>query len=130
MTQAISQQYAVVLTRAAKTVKRDRFATQALSAMTESAGSELGLPTAGEEALGALWRLGMVGAINGRLESGEARFYGHSEHDGPMLPEAERFALHASMIDYLGPHNIRAVGDPVYPEPGFLAALGVADPQA
>jgi hypothetical protein len=65
--------------------------------------------------------------IDGELESGEVTFYGHSEHDQTQPPDmARRFAFHPSMIDYLGESHVQAVGEPVYPEPQFLEALGVS----
>jgi len=125
MTQAISDQYAALLTRVVRKVGRDRFDVTVLRTVQATIAAELPQKEGPQEALGGLWRLGMIGVIDGNLETGEARFYGRSEHDGPMLPEvAGGFAFHPSMIDYLGEQNVSAIGDPVYPEPGFLNILG------
>jgi hypothetical protein len=129
MTRAISEEYAMVLTLGVKAIKRDRFGVAALDNLHTVVRQKLPHKEAQEEATGALWRLGMIGVIEGQLESGQAHFYGHSEHDSWLLPDAERFALHPSMIDYAGAESIRAVGEPVYPEPAFLAALGVLAPR-
>jgi hypothetical protein len=126
MTRAITEQYADSLKKSVMEIRRDRFEACDLEAMERSVGMCFQQPEAAEEARGALWRLGMVGVIDGSLESGEARFYGHSEHDRPTPPsDATRFAFHPSMIDFLGDANVSAIGDPVYPEPGFLSALGL-----
>ena len=126
MTRAISEHYASLLTNAIKQIRQDRFESDALTRMEESIRRGLAQPHSADEACGALWRLGMVGVIDGELESGEVTFYGHSEHDDTQLPRStQRFAFHPSMIDYLGESHVQAVGEPVYPEPGFLDALGV-----
>ena len=126
MTYAISEQYAQLLTKVLAGVGRDRFGDESVRGIERSVRELLSQSTAPREALGALWRLGMVGVVEGDLESGEAVFYGHSEHDGASLPTTSHgFAFHPSMIDYLGPENVAAIGKPVYPEPGFLSALGV-----
>jgi hypothetical protein len=126
MTGAISDHYTGLLTDAVKKIRQDRFETDALARMESSIRGSLAQPNSVKEACGALWRLGMVGVIDGALESGEVTFYGRSEHDDTQLPRsARRLAFHPSMIDYLGEAHVRAVGEPVYPEPGFLAALGV-----
>jgi hypothetical protein len=122
MTYAISEQYAHVLTQMVRTVGKDRFDLRSLLGLKQAIGKMLPQPDVPDEAVGALWRLGMLGVIDGDLETGEATFFGHSEHDGRLLPDAaERFAFHPSMIDYL--KNVTAIGSPVYPEPGFLRAL-------
>lgn len=124
MTHAISDQYAFLLTRVVRKVGRDRFGVDAMQIVRDAVTAELPQQEGPEEAVGALWRLGMIGVIEGDLEVGEARFYGHSEHDGPVPPSsAQSFAFHPSMIDYLGDVNVLAIGDPVYPEPGFLDVL-------
>jgi hypothetical protein len=126
MTRAITEQYADLLKKSVMEIRRDRFVAADLKAMQQSVEKYFQQPEAAEEATGALWRLGMVGVIDGALEYGEARFYGHSEHDRPTPPsDAMRFAFHPSMIDFLGDTNVAAIGNPVYPEPGFLNALGL-----
>lgn len=124
MTFAISEAYAGVIKDAVRAIHHDRFGRAALHHVEEKISSQLHHKRAGAEAIGGLWRLGMLGTVSGEMETGDAVFYGYSEHDGVFLPDRPRsLAFHPSMIDYLG--TIEAIGEPVYPEPGFLSVLGL-----
>jgi hypothetical protein len=127
MIRAISERYAHILTSAVRMIHQDRFAEGDLVKMEDAIRTNLAAPHSVVEASGALWRLGMLGVVDGELDSGEVTFYGRSEHDDTQLPRSVKgFAFHPSMIDYLGESQVAAVGKPVYPEPQFLEALGAA----